>query len=105
MSSRSSALTPHLAAIAAELRRLAAELEAAGRGEGATAGGDTSPAMSPDELRAILAEIGWSQRQAGELTLGERRLRRMAAGAEPVPAALATWLRLALAFPPPRKAE
>lgn len=81
-------MAPHLAAVVA----------AAIRPEGAAA-------MGPDELRAILEALGWSQRFAGELTIGERRLRGMAAGREPIPARLAAWLRLLAAFPPPRDAD
>lgn len=68
-------------------------LEAAAIAREALGGGE-HPAMDPAELRAILARLGWSQRLAGDrLGLGERRMRGYAAGREPIPPAVAGFLR------------
>lgn len=65
---------------------------------------DTAPPMTAAELREHLAALGWSQRQAGDFlaSIGERRMRELAAGKRPVPPELALWLRLTreLATPP-----
>lgn len=63
--------------------------------------------MTPDDMRACLAALGWSQRQLGRyLGCGERLARSWASGAVPVPDNISIWLRrLARAhndFPYPR---
>ena len=50
--------------------------------------------MSPDEFRACLDTIGWSQRNlARRLAIHYTRTERMATGRYPVPANIADWLR------------
>ncbi|HXT81359.1 MAG TPA: helix-turn-helix transcriptional regulator [Acetobacteraceae bacterium] len=49
--------------------------------------------MTPDQLRAALHALGWSQRNlALRLDMDERQVRRWAAGEYPVPQRVADWL-------------
>jgi hypothetical protein len=51
--------------------------------------------MSPDEFRACLAAIGWTQRSLAErLDIHHTRTARMATGRYQVPPEVAAWLRL-----------
>jgi len=55
--------------------------------------------LSPDEFRACLDTIGWSQRNlARRLAIHHTRTERMATGRYPVPPEVATWLRVMAAF-------
>lgn len=49
--------------------------------------------MTPDRLREILQNVGWSQRQlADELGVDPRRARRWCTGEIGIPAALEKWM-------------
>ena len=51
--------------------------------------------MTPEEFRAALYIIGWTQRQLASDILGVHHctVQRWAAGAYPVPGPIASWLR------------
>ena len=62
--------------------------------------------MTPDEFRACLDTLAWSQRGlAAILDFDDRTVRRWAAGTQDVPSAIAAWLRRLAEFhaqhPPP----
>lgn len=63
--------------------------------------------MSPDQFRAALASLRWSQRGLADvLGADERQVRRWAAGAT-IPPAVAAWITKAAAWmdrnPPPSR--
>lgn len=63
--------------------------------------------MSPDQFRAALASLRWSQRGLADvLGVDERQVRRWAAGAT-IPPAVAAWITKAAAWmdrnPPPSR--
>jgi transcriptional regulator with XRE-family HTH domain len=52
--------------------------------------------MTPDRLRAVLAELHWTQQTLAELTeVNERQVRRWIAGAS-IPQRIADWLEVRL---------
>lgn len=54
---------------------------------------DEAP-MTPDELREIIARLGWSQSELAEYAKRDySRIRKIARGANPIDADLAQWLR------------